>query len=741
MLLGLSWRICYNNIMQRLAVLVAILLASALFAAEFPVSDAVPGDPVVRGAVSVGTDGDGFLVAWTDERTDEPILLAARVTRTGQVLDPTGIPIHLGARRPQVIWNGERYLVFWTAGSSNTVSSIMVAEVNRDGSVSTPRTIVSRGRFDSYGRPVKTNGSCIVMAYSDWDAPQIRVGVLDLQARPIADYVVDEADAGNIWRLENPRQAVSVNGSEFLVSWNVSRVAAGAGETRAVRFAANGSRIDSESRRIGTSSMTVAANGTGYVVIGSTSWGVSGDLQTITEPAPFSLLIDYDLLVIDRDGRASLFSNDPYGSGSEVVQFDDRGHVDSKQRFLSPAVTVAGVSNGRDLLFVASKFQSSYKPPLTLVVVTDAAMLQPKTPEVALTSCAIPQDTPSVATNGTDTVTVWRERDGIFAARVRNDGTRLDGRGMQLSDSGELPRVVFDGERYVVAFTRYWKGDVVIRFISPADGLLRDEFHILSSYGYGVALAKSDDSVLAVWFASEGLSAVRINRLPQLTDPFPVVIKMDFGATAPVVAWNGHEFLIAWRQASGGDMPFYPRIRGMRLSSNLIPIDTASRVLIEETNAVIQNLDPSVVWDGARWLVAAQFDRYGYGTPDVRVARLDRSLTPIGVTTIGKARAPELAVANGRAWIAFKEDTPERSLHLGALTSEGTLDPNRQRVIAAPTPRFYIAPWPERFNMTSNGQQLILAYPRIAGIDTGSALRVFLSIIDPTAPERRRSVR
>jgi len=53
--------------MHRLAVL--LLLTCSAFAAEVPVSDVVLGDPnAYSGPPAIATDGDGFLVVWSDGR-------------------------------------------------------------------------------------------------------------------------------------------------------------------------------------------------------------------------------------------------------------------------------------------------------------------------------------------------------------------------------------------------------------------------------------------------------------------------------------------------------------------------------------------------------------------------------------------------------------------------------------------------------------------------------------------------
>jgi len=96
-------------------------------------------DPVVV------SNGNGYFVVWADQRnqglTDHDIY-GARVSATGEVLDPGGIPICTHPARqgfPRVAFDGENYLVVWDDDRESTstflLHQIYGARVTTDGQV------------------------------------------------------------------------------------------------------------------------------------------------------------------------------------------------------------------------------------------------------------------------------------------------------------------------------------------------------------------------------------------------------------------------------------------------------------------------------------------------------------------------------------------------------------------------------------------------------------------------------
>src|SRR6185436_15817589 len=316
------------------AAALSLFLAFTAFAAvDVPVSDAILGNaPRSQYAFDIATDGDGFLVAWLDGRGFQQSLFAARVSSTGEVLDPTGILLMRGfVGRPQVIWNGQRYLVFWAAGND-----LLVSGVNRDGSaVPVARRLLSGVTFNPYRGPsIETNGMRIVAIYGDDDGlfgypKRLRAGVFTMDADLLEEHELDEVEPGNPYYLTRLLPSIAVRDSQFVLAWNTFPPDHQL-ELNAVRFSNIGFPVDTVPHVIGEAGLEtmLALHGDGFVAVSRfISWGVSCDLTKVTPPAQLNLVAD-ETVVAQRNGRAAVFGVG-IGESSNILaaaEFDDEGH-------------------------------------------------------------------------------------------------------------------------------------------------------------------------------------------------------------------------------------------------------------------------------------------------------------------------------------------------------------------------------------------------------------------------------
>ena len=131
------------------SLLAALLFTVSAFAATFPVSTPTLDEPPETRSVPELTAGTaGYLATWTDARSGATVLLAARVAADGSVLDPTGIVIAPVPSPADVIWNGERYLVFFPYGPDLAVrSALVVTSQVPSGATAHDSTAVMRRRM------------------------------------------------------------------------------------------------------------------------------------------------------------------------------------------------------------------------------------------------------------------------------------------------------------------------------------------------------------------------------------------------------------------------------------------------------------------------------------------------------------------------------------------------------------------------------------------------------------------
>jgi hypothetical protein len=131
----------------------ALGLSASAALAGLAVGTSAPFDPVkiraVRSqeGVAAAANDSLTLYAWTDFRSGNADIYAARVRHDGTVLDPNGIAVAItgtGETAPAVSWSGSEWLVAWERGGF----SIYAARIGTDGEVLDPAGIaIADGPF------------------------------------------------------------------------------------------------------------------------------------------------------------------------------------------------------------------------------------------------------------------------------------------------------------------------------------------------------------------------------------------------------------------------------------------------------------------------------------------------------------------------------------------------------------------------------------------------------------------
>ena len=207
-----------------------------------PIS-AAPAQQVIP---AVAFDGTNYLVVWQDRRTNDSYdIYGARVTPAGDVLDPAGIPVTTAAGEQtaaDVAFDGTNFLVTWTDSSPSNGTDVYGARVTTTGTVLDPSGIpISTTPNDQGSAGLAFDGTNYLVTWQDrredpaediWGARVSPNGtVLDPAGFPIG------VAAQYQWAPD-----VAFDGSNFFVSWTDRRI--GSWDIYGARVTPGGSVLD-----------------------------------------------------------------------------------------------------------------------------------------------------------------------------------------------------------------------------------------------------------------------------------------------------------------------------------------------------------------------------------------------------------------------------------------------------------------------------------------------------------------
>ena len=230
---------------------------------------------------AVSFDGTNYLAVWTDERSAPSVedIYGARVTPSGTVLDPTGIPISTVADNqwyPAVTFGGSSHLVVWEDQRNDSVCG---ARVSLGGVVIDSAGIRISG-WGGYPAAAFGGTNYLVVLSGDniYGARVNQAGtVLDPAGIPIST-------AANYQRYP----AVSFDGTNFLVVWEDYRNNSDTSDIYGARVSQAGTVLDPAGICI-----TAAANG---------------------QYAPAVAFDGADFFVVWTDERSGFYEYDIYGA-------------------------------------------------------------------------------------------------------------------------------------------------------------------------------------------------------------------------------------------------------------------------------------------------------------------------------------------------------------------------------------------------------------------------------------------
>ena len=464
--------------------------------------------------IGIAASPRGALVAWVDRRGDVPQLVAVRLDEAGVPMDHTGLLVGTSAYihdQPLVWWNGTDYLVIW-----NQQNRIAMRKVSADGVlgavfhppiVGTAFAIAGRGNealLLTTQYPVTTAVAI--------DADGETLGSVALPAGTMLFNVVVAADA----------DSYLVAGASYCNTSDVAcKIIRVFGVDSRARLIGTGEHLLQPLNS--DPLMAAASSGQEFgVFVGPTADPNNGvrlyrfgdTAQLLGDPAPVATSARLDLrapAVVFRDGFYELAWSDYAAPGGTVftARVDTAGHV------VGISTLVAGDDAGWPSL-ATSASATFLATRSNLNGSAHAGRVEPGAQTFApvelhpVSNAAVKQLAAAVATNAKMSLNVWMEggypNQGLRAARVVN-GAALDGSGLVISENEAYdPSVATDGTNFLVVW-RSERSAVVSRLVTPEGELL--PISVIEPGG-GTARVVWNGSEFIIFVAQDQILAVHV---------------------------------------------------------------------------------------------------------------------------------------------------------------------------------------------------------------------------------------
>ncbi|MEN8225067.1 MAG: FlgD immunoglobulin-like domain containing protein [Bacteroidota bacterium] len=643
----------------------------------------------------VAYGSDVYLVVWQDNRTGAFMVYdydvyAARVTTSGEVLDPYGIKISanvgINEKEPSVAFDGTNFLVIWSDDRNGPNNyDIYGMRISPDGEILDPGgfPVCTASGFQTL-TAISFNGTHYLASWSDF-----RPGDYDIYgARIDPDGTVLESDGFEIYSAPYNQAYVSVasDGDGWLLSWGAI------GEIVIV-----GTRVDADGNVLDPNGFIISANesqrlfpdvgfdGTNYFVAwsdwrsGSTAehWSIYG-----ARVSPDGVVLDPDGIAIAADDSKFEVVPELFFDGTNyLVTYKDGGYTELAGVFVLPdgsisnpgGFSITGAPGGEHFhaichdgtnWFLAwEDFRSSSARDIFGARIDASGnVLDPYPNDIPIILSATLQYSASAAYNGTDHLVIWQERVSnnnfdIRGTRVQADGTPMD------SPALEICSYTYDQYYPVIAsansgYLAVWKdcrqdgiwGDIYASRIS-GDGIVLDPDGIAVSDASGEerlpAVASDGDAYFVIWWRYYSydyhIFGSRVSADGLVLDPDGIdiaTVQWDIGWNYFVdvsIAFDGENYLVVWSEFKLGSWDIY----GTRVSTDGEVLDSPAIPISTVTNdqffpqVTASNGQFLVCWtderDGQRDIYAARIDAEGNVLDDNGIAVSTNGYDPTGV--------------------------------------------------------------------------------------------------------------
>ncbi len=624
---------------------------------------------------SVASDGTGYMVVWTERRSrpymNENDVWAARVSGTGELLDPVGFPVFTqgNAQEPRVAHGNGRYVVAWYDADA---ACTRVASILAPNGVELDDSCVP-GFFQPTGIAFGLSTFLMVgggrMLHADQDGH-----VLDAAPAAISD---DVSSLGT--------DAVAFDGEAFRLAWRDTNGGINTGRVSTEMVPVG----DVMSGEAGSGRPGIACNDSTCLIVHVRDlWETGEDL--------FGFMVDHsDQLVAN-----SLYevAQAPGGQRFPAVAFDGTNYVVAWQDSRDDPTPADSGTQPED-------FRTTLVTPDGAVTDLGGAVVKTSQYEVL----ANPLPMPALASNGSASVLVTTDyrharllpgtswtmdtlSANVYAYLVDGDGLPAAPEGVLVSSQGRSAtvRAAFGaGDRASVAFSSMVADghhtDTFARDLSVDGQLVQD-----APVGLEVGPADAG-SITGAWDGSAALfawqeyeSGTDVTRLYGVlaggaTAGLPPLL-LDTAVGSVAAASDGQSFLLAWKKDSN--------ISGQLLDQDGAPV--SSPVALCQGPCEVGYL--SAAFDGQRYVLV-----WSTSGPDsdIHGANVEVDGTP-GPTfpicvEVGLQERPAIACDGGRCLVAWSDARAAQGDVYAALVDDGAvLEQGGVRLAAAADDRgFY----------------------------------------------------
>jgi len=510
-----------------------------------PYGIAISSDSPDKNFPAVAFDGANYLTVWQDKRNGNFDIYGARITPSGTVLDPSGIPINLnpGAQtQPSISFDGTNYFIVWQDSSANNFNIVGTRITPMGGVLDTTGIVISSENSPLVSPEVKFDGiNYLVCWRKAWPNGNI-YGARVAPNGTVLDSAILIYEDGY---LSSSRLGLAFGDSTYLVAWEGlnNLETSNNCDIYGVRVTRNVNVIDSLKHCLSTTIKStevypsLSFDGVNYLAVWEDrTYPVppvdnSGFTIQASRIAPDGSILDPEgIIVTKRNGHSpSVIYGAPYYFTAWVRAYPDWKIYCARLTTQGTVLDTAGI-------FISSSCY--YKP--------------------------------SVGFDGTNYLVTWHTGD-IYAKRVNQDGIVLDPNPIVISNAfldQEFPSVAFDGFNYFIV----WQDDrnagatsldIYGARLTP-DGIVLDTNGVPISTAPFVqrnpAVAFGDTNYLVVWRDRRNsidydIYGARVNTAGTVLDPNGIAICTASGnQEMPAATFDGNDYIVVWHDSSNSNI-------------------------------------------------------------------------------------------------------------------------------------------------------------------------------------------